>query len=68
MTTRRNYSTWGLKLKCALLIFLVALMMAGIYLEFIWEPQPEYVAVIPMANQHITWEGAGYKREVNGCV
>lgn len=52
----------GFKLKCALLIFLVALMMAGIYLEFIWEPQPEYVAVIPMANQNIVWEGAGYNK------
>lgn len=62
MTTQRKYNTWGLKLKCALLIFLVALMMAGIYLEFIWEPQLEYVAVIPMANQNIVWEGAGYNK------
>lgn len=60
MKTRKKYSTVQDKIESGLLIFFLAIVAVLVYLNFFWEPQTEVIETIPMANQYITWEGAGY--------
>jgi len=42
------------------LSILIVVIGVLLYMDFGIEKEPKCDAVYPMANQHITWEGAGY--------